>query len=230
MNRIIGSLCVVGFLSAVAGTPAAAQNTPPQLAVSKVVVAADDVTLLIEGVNFGAAAPFVTVDGTQLTTQASTPTSIVALMPGPLPAGSYRLTVARGSTPREIGHFDMTIGGVGPQGPQGEPGPAGLAGAAGPTGPQGLPGLSNYVRVHNFTSGSVTWAANGGTQGLVAECPAGSVVLGGGGLTGVLNPQVVMTRSFPTSDTRWLVVFANNSSQPFSTQLNAYAICAKVGP
>lgn len=129
MKRITVRVCLVACIMATAGTPLAAQQAAsasrpsPQLAISKVIIAADDVTMLIEGVNFGSTAPAVTVDGMQVTVTFSTPTSVSAVLPGPLAAGSYRLTIARGPAAVDVGHFDLTIGAAGPTGPAGPQGP-----------------------------------------------------------------------------------------------------------
>ena len=149
-----GRLLVVALLTCLASAvPLLAQRPPtgggnpnggqPQLTVTKVVVAADKVTLLIEGSNFGTATPSVELDGLQLAVQAVAANSIVALAPASLTPGSYRLTVASGTGPTQVGTFDMTYGAVGPEGPAGptgSPGPKGETGEAGPIGAQGAPG------------------------------------------------------------------------------------------
>lgn len=59
MKRMTRLVCLVAWLIAAAGTQVSAQRGAPasgpvpQLAITKVVVAADGVTLMIDGVNFG---------------------------------------------------------------------------------------------------------------------------------------------------------------------------------
>jgi hypothetical protein len=72
---------------------------------------------------------------------------------------------------------------TGPQGPQGLPG---SPGATGPAGPQGPAGPAHVVTVWN---GVQVEAAPGSKVQVTAACPAGMVVLGGGGQTN--DPTVV---------------------------------------
>jgi hypothetical protein len=69
-------------------------------------------------------------------------------------------------------------GPAGLQGPQGAPGPAGLAGPAGPEGPAG-PTATTVHRVTNVAPGFQL--VRGTTVSAEASCPAGKVLLGGGG-------------------------------------------------
>ena len=117
------------------------------------------------------------------------------------------------------------IGSAGPAGPQGETGPAGPAGPAGVAGAPGVSGLE-YV-----PSGTII-VGPGSTKSVVARCPAGKQVLGGGFTSGgggatvigsfqVLGPVAgVDTRSTPG----WLISGRNSSGT--DATLTAYATCA----
>ncbi|MEW6473765.1 MAG: hypothetical protein AB1679_16050, partial [Actinomycetota bacterium] len=132
-------------------------------------------------------------------------------------------------------------GPAGPAGPQGEtgpigpPGPQGETGPVGPAGPAGLPGapgVSGWEIVH---SGPVTVPLNGSTKSIVARCPAGKKVFGGGynsaSVTG--TDTATVTASFPVAgavpnvDPRttpgWLISARNATGD---IMLTAYAICA----
>lgn len=133
---------LLAVLCAAAGAAAlSAQKGPdaaqPQLTITSA-HASPDHLLIVNGTNFGATPPLVSVgslpldgvtvnaDGTQLT--------------APLPMadpGTYLLLVARGPAATQYAVFALTIGAVGPQGPQGEKGDKGDKGDAGP---QGIPG------------------------------------------------------------------------------------------
>ncbi|WP_167288742.1 hypothetical protein [Nocardioides seonyuensis] len=93
-----------------------------------------------------------------------------------------------------------TAGPAGPTGPPGAPGAAGPAGPAGPIGPAGkdgapsAPGLSGYTNV--VASADLL---PGVSQGLTAECPDGSVALGGGArFMNISNIETLVVMSAPT--------------------------------
>ena len=122
-------------------------------------------------------------------------------------------------------------GPAGPVGATGQQGPAGPSGATGPQGPAGTAGLSGYQIVS--ASGSTTSASS---QTVVAYCPSGKKVLGGGGapifVTGVsgdVDQGVLIHRSAPYPDgTAWAVDAASATAlTPGTTwHLNVFAICA----
>jgi hypothetical protein len=101
--------------------------------------------------------------------------------------------------------------------------------AAGPSGPATKPGgatapaagtqaLAGYTRV---TSASISLPA-GGFQSISVSCPAGQRVFGGGESNSVLG-TVVLTDSWPSSTTSWLVYAKNNGAS--AATVTAYAIC-----
>ena len=123
----------------------------------------------------------------------------------------------------------------GPQGIQGDPGsvgpqgPIGPVGATGPQGPQGDPGISAYEQVvvgHSVNFGS------GQTHFLDANCPAGKMVLGGGGqINSCIGgcPGVVLEASLPLNATTWRVIFKNVGSGPEnSVTFSSLAVCSLV--
>ncbi|MGA7672918.1 MAG: hypothetical protein WBW04_21050 [Nitrolancea sp.] len=113
----------------------------------------------------------------------------------------------------------------GPVGATGQQGPAGPAGAIGPQGPAGSAGLSGYQIVSAGTPHS-----SSPQQYLIAYCPAGKKVLGGGGAAFIDGSgEVSFSVSAPTNDgTGWDVV-ANllPGGIPGTTwHLYVFAICA----
>jgi hypothetical protein len=118
-----------------------------------------------------------------------------------------------------------TSGSPGPQGvagPQGTQGPPGTPGPQGPQGPQGSPGSSGSAGVSGYeiinTHGTLPM---NGTVSVVASCPLGKRVLGGG----YVVPQVSDTTSLsrPDGDNAWRVDFKSNGG---SGDASVYAICA----
>jgi len=109
-------------------------------------------------------------------------------------------------------------GAQGNAGPQGSAGPQGNAGPTGATGVAGTAGISNYQTV---TSSLVT-VPNGSSGSARANCPVGTNVLGGGGITDVSN-NVDLEDSYDPTSTQWLVVYQNNSGS--SADIFASATC-----
>lgn len=103
----------------------------------------------------------------------------------------------------------------GPQGPQGQPGSPGSPGS---------PGMSGYTVVTNTNSGDVN------TIGATVGCPSGTSALGGGGevLSGVSAFGPFLTQSLPANG-GWLVDYQYGVTGNYSTSVEVYAICAKVG-
>ena len=93
------------------------------------------------------------------------------------------------------------IGPAGAAGPQGPQGPAGLQGPTGPQGPVGPGGFSAVEMVHN----DVWYDVLDTQKTVVAQCPAGKKILGGGfSFAPVLAPR--MAESRPSADrTAWVV-------------------------
>jgi hypothetical protein len=114
-----------------------------------------------------------------------------------------------------------------PRGERGAQGPAGPQGGAGPkgdTGAPGAPGVSGY----EIATASASLAA-GNTKTVVATCPTGKTVLGGG-YSGVGN-LLDTSESHPAGPVpvvnQWVVTAKNVEIS--STVLLVYAICAQVG-
>ena len=114
-------------------------------------------------------------------------------------------------------------GPIGPAGEQAGPaGPVGETGAQGPVGPAGDrgPGGSAGIEVVEVSVGNAFLATD---QSVLAQCPAGKKVIGGGF---VQNPAAgKVGESRPTSDNTGWFVYANNlgASTP---DIKAFAICA----
>jgi IPT/TIG domain-containing protein len=131
-------------------------SAPSQLKVSAASYDAATEALSIHGVNFGATAGVVTLNGFPLPVSSWSDGEIVALVASATPPGSYLLTVSRGQGTTQFDAFSVTLtgggtagsgakgeqGDPGPPGPQGDIGPVGPPGPPGPTGPSGVPGLA----------------------------------------------------------------------------------------
>ena len=106
--------------------------------------------------------------------------------------------------------------------PAGPPGPAGPRGVPGP---KGAPGVSGLERVDAATSSS---SAN--SKSVVATCPSGKRVIGGGAqATGSGANKVSINQNFPdSSGNKWnaQAVEVVSTGQPW--QLQSYALCANV--
>lgn len=117
----------------------------------------------------------------------------------------------------------------GPQGPEGDPGPQGLQGV------QGLPGPAGPSGAQVVAGSSVISAANAArntTVSATASCPAGTVLLSGGGLVTTTARQAeraLLLASYPSAASTWtaigVVAFASlGTGQTMS--VTAYAICS----
>jgi hypothetical protein len=76
---------------------------------------------------------------------------------------------------------------------------------------------------------------NSGTQDafridVLAECPAGKQVLGGGFATAGNNVDVSVAANGPQFETRWVVTIVQNDLTARLWSVQAYAICANVAP
>lgn len=101
---------------------------------------------------------------------------------------------------------------VGPLGPKDD------TCAQGPQGPQGIPGVSGYEVVENPIE-----VQPGGRETVVAQCPTGKKVIGGG----ADGFDMYLIESAPTFDRTGWIADAHNGDV-LSDPLKAYAICATV--
>lgn len=128
-------------------------------------------------------------------------------------------------------------GATGPAGPAGAPGATGAPGAQGIAGAQGPAGQNGVSGWEKITSSS----SCGASCTVVATCPAGKKVIGGGFVSEVVEPTGrqfiwVPFSSYPVSDTAWEVFAlrgfspdpAASPAEPTATTVRAYAICATV--
>ena len=120
-------------------------------------------------------------------------------------------------------------GAQGPQGPQGAQGPQGPQGFVGP---QGVPGVSGYERIVADTG-----TINVGfliSSSIVAACPAGKRVLGGGHeLLGSQSHLLTIMASAPheNGSSGWRVTYRNSSASGLTgVQIRAWVLCGTVLP
>jgi hypothetical protein len=104
---------------------------------------------------------------------------------------------------------------AGPAGPAGQSGPAGQTGPAGPAGPPGPAGVSGYEIITNLGN-----LPPNGTVAVIATCPAGKRVTGGGYVVPAVGDVTSLSR--PEGDNAWRVDFKSNGG---SGDASAYAIC-----
>ena len=119
--------------------------------------------------------------------------------------------------------FPASVGAIGPAGPAG---PKGDKGDKGDAGPQGLPGVSGREVVLNSSANNSTTS-----RAVLAKCPAGKSVIGGGGLVNSLapgGPALAGSRSEGTDG--WYAFAVETGVYAGNWQLTAYAVCAKVTP
>jgi len=114
-------------------------------------------------------------------------------------------------------------GARGLSGPRGATGPRGLRGAAGAPGARGAPGVSGYQLVHAASAESAELR-----QTAQVNCPAGKVVLGGGGSASGRDDAAV-TASYPLGSGTWVVVAQAPAPTGAAWSVTAHATCAAVG-
>jgi hypothetical protein len=133
---------------------------------------------------------------------------------------------------------------MGPQGSQGEiglTGPQGATGLTGATGPAGTTGAQGPVGTNgtNGTNGVSGWERVVGTatadnetfpKTATATCTGSKKLVGGGYLVSAASAssEIVITASYPSSDTVWTTsgTVDSNTGGDESYSLQAYAICA----
>ncbi len=159
--------------------------------------------LSVYGVNFGASAGVVTVNGFPLPIASWSDTEIHVMLSAATPHGSYLLTVSRGPSSNQFDSFSVTIPAVGPRGepgergPQGEPGapgPAGEPGAPGPQGERGEQGLQG-LRGEPGPKGDKGDTGGTGAQGV----PGPQGIPGNLALAGLACPTDLVLRGFDAS-------------------------------
>jgi collagen triple helix repeat protein len=116
----------------------------------------------------------------------------------------------------------------GNRGPRGFAGAAGAAGAKGATGAQGIQGVKGDPGATTVTvvQGPTVTIAAGLKAFASADCPAGSVATGGGGVN-VNTSGVHLLQSFANtgaSPTAWTVSYENTSGA--SVDVHARVVCA----
>jgi hypothetical protein len=145
-------------------------------------------------------------------------------------------------------------GDTGPQGPAGPTGPkgddgkgtkgdkgnTGPAGPAGPKGPAGAPGSAGSVNGYEVVAVDATTSVDvtAGSFDLIytSHCPAGKVVVGGGGFAEYVDdsePRPSVESTNPLNDqTGWAVVFQTANGAAFTKGITTrvYAICAIAAP
>jgi hypothetical protein len=168
-------------------------------------------------------------------------------------SGEIKIIAANANCPSNYRSLDWSvqgpagqqgpIGPVGPMGPVGPIGPVGLIGPVGPQGlqgeqgPQGLPGQQGIQGVPGPAgiSGLEVVQVYSGTQNadiinVIAECPAGKNVLGGGFATAGNNVDITVATNGPVGSTQWAVQAAQNDLTARLWSVFAFAICANVAP
>ena len=151
--RIIRASLSTGFLLVFLFPQVLAAPPGGHLNVTQVFVNDTSITIIGEDLLFGPQGPTVTLGeiGDLVITGPPTDTMIEALLPGPIPAGDYLLTVSGGNGQSQNDEYDLTIGAVGLQGPkgdtgdQGEKGDTGMKGDTGDTGATGAIGMTGMT-------------------------------------------------------------------------------------
>jgi hypothetical protein len=124
---------------------------------------------------------------------------------------------------RDFKPGQLPAGAPGPSGPQGAKGDKGDKGEKGDA---GSPGISGLVKVD---AASATDSVN--VKGVVATCPAGKKLVGGGGyVSQAATGGPVLATSRPSADlTQWSAVAVETSaSWTLGWRVEAYALCATV--
>jgi Collagen triple helix repeat (20 copies) len=136
--------------------------------------------------------------------------------PGPQgqqgPQGATGQTGAQGQTGPQ--------GPAGPTGATGPQGPAGPTGATGPQGPVGPAAATGYQQV----VGTATATNSTSPETATASCPAGKIVVGGGGVL-TAGARAALTQSQPTSTTTWTVTAIEPTTVTDTWSLQAFALC-----
>lgn len=126
-------------------------------------------------------------------------------------------------------------GPAGPAGAQGDPGPVGPAGPKGDKGDKGDPGepgqvVTGTLKVQRITSETATIPVAGKGE-VDAVCPAGTLLVGGGVLSGGaidqhINAHLYVAASYPNGNDWRAIVFVGPDGRQDTVQ--AYALCASL--
>ena len=164
-------------------------------------------------------------------------------------SGEIKIVGANATCPNNYRALDWSIQGpagqqgaqgqqgpIGPVGPVGPVGPIGTQGLQGEQGPQGLPGQQGIQGIQGPAgiSGLEVVEVDSGTQNaaridVLAECPTGKQVLGGGFTTAGNNLGITVATNAPLGP-RWAVTLAQNDLTARLWSVRAFAICANVAP
>ncbi len=144
-------------------------------------------------------------------------------------AQRYLITSTRQIKPSVLAVLHGARGTTGAQGPGGPQGIAGPQGAAGAQGPQGAQGARGEAGPTNLSSITIIRAPDikvlPGKEGTsVATCPAGMLVVSGGGYTGFATNN----GSEMSEDHQSWIVYVDNLAG-IETNLEAIAYCATAG-
>ena len=217
--------CLVSL--AFAAPPAQAQQHPTTAKPVIVSVTANFQTqqVTIAGMNLGANAPTVKIDGLPAPVVSFSQTSVVATLPSGISAGTYLLTyVQSGYTVM----FDVTLGTAGPQGPQGPQGTQGAQGVQGDPGPAGPQGPAGPGTNLQLSQGFYTINPNT-TINAYYGCNTGGIVVGGTCGSAEANPasnNITMNGSGPSGDGLYWICKVNNTDL-FNSHPIAYgALCS----
>lgn len=132
---------------------------------------------------------------------------------------------ARGLTGPKGAQGDQ--GPAGPQGPKGDAGTDGAKGAQGDTGPAGPKGAAGADGVSGMArvTKAGTSAGTAASYTLVAACPTGKQIVGGGAMG---SDNATIRSSYPSSTTQWTVVLDRKPNGKGALKATAYANCAVV--
>lgn len=115
-------------------------------------------------------------------------------------------------------------GSAGPAGPIGPAGPTGAQGPTGPAGPRGPAATPSLIVSHVVNH--FTIPAHAGQSG-EAQCPAGTIVTGGGydlGEGSLAEGQKIVDNDVASGDTSWSVFVTNLADFPITANVIAYCL------
>jgi hypothetical protein len=142
----------------------------------------------------------------------------------PLTGTVYRIRETNLKQTCTAGHVEFNWNAEGAQGPQGTQGIQGIQGIQGVPGPQGPPGPSGPgATLQWHVVQRITTVPGSDIGGASVDCPAGTVVTGGGALFG--NAPLTIVGSYPYGQ-GWDVQARNNGT--VGVQLFAYAVCIRM--